>query len=176
MGELLLTGWLMSDQACPDCAVPIMKHPDGVTELCCSCESRYLLNDVFSSEEDGNKPWLDKKEKKLFSNQYPSFLGGTEVDEDVGTRCVGKDEELEEDEGIGAISHCWGKRPAPAKPEEAGKEAEDAVGPEETDEAGVAVQTEEAADDGLLKGLEQTRISEKEKEIFKRIENQRKEE
>ncbi|KAI3429226.1 hypothetical protein D9Q98_005325 [Chlorella vulgaris] len=37
MGQLLLEGWAMLADTCPDCGVPLMRHPSGAPMLCVNC-------------------------------------------------------------------------------------------------------------------------------------------
>ena len=45
MGTLLLQGWAMLEQVCPDCDVPIMRSRKK-EEICCSCDTAYQTKTV----------------------------------------------------------------------------------------------------------------------------------
>jgi len=41
MGQLLLQGWAMMAESCPDCFVPIMKNRKQNEEVCVICGTDY---------------------------------------------------------------------------------------------------------------------------------------
>ena len=41
MGQLLLQGWAMMADSCPDCFVPIMKNRKNNEEVCVICDKAY---------------------------------------------------------------------------------------------------------------------------------------
>ena len=41
MGTLLLQGWAMLNEVCPDCNIPIMRNRNKTEEICCVCGTAY---------------------------------------------------------------------------------------------------------------------------------------
>ena len=75
MGTLLLQGWAMLDQNCPDCLVPIMRSRDKKEEICCVCHEEYKSKQEAQPTQIAQKEGDSDEEYQKMASEYEKTRG-----------------------------------------------------------------------------------------------------
>eukprot|EP00792_Barthelona_sp_PAP020_P011007 TRINITY_DN4788_c0_g1_i1.p1 TRINITY_DN4788_c0_g1~~TRINITY_DN4788_c0_g1_i1.p1 ORF type:complete len:205 (-),score=54.52 TRINITY_DN4788_c0_g1_i1:515-1090(-) len=95
IGELLLSGWTMCAESCPNCNIPLMGKPNTYEMHCVQCKNIYVKEE-YAEKVNTNQISQDQQSKKMNSKENVPSDSQKEVNSDKDIKFEVKRELVQE--------------------------------------------------------------------------------